>query len=177
VGGLVVTDQAIARVKRSPKRTANWALAMHHSRAGMVHSFSDRFNTRNNSFSAASSVGKWPRARTARRSLAFSASMAAHAALVQGHAEQLGDPALDVRAAPPDDLVLGQGRPVSSPRLRPPAPLTAAAWHRRHAGSPDLRHAVCVGAVDPITQRLPVHPSQPRRVRPLAPVHDQSQRQ
>src|SRR5690349_16467845 len=24
---------------------ANWALAMHHSRAGMVHSFSDRFKT------------------------------------------------------------------------------------------------------------------------------------
>ena len=33
---------AIARVKRSPNRMANWALASDHSRAGMVHSFSDR---------------------------------------------------------------------------------------------------------------------------------------
>ena len=72
----VCHDQAIALVKRSPNRTANWALAMHHSRAGIVHSFSDRFNTRNSSFIAASSVGKCPRARTARRSLELSASMA-----------------------------------------------------------------------------------------------------
>lgn len=68
--------QAIARAKRSPKRTANWAFAMAHSRGGMIHSFSALFKTRNSSFSAASSVGKWPRARTALRSLAFSASMA-----------------------------------------------------------------------------------------------------
>src|SRR3954451_13633120 len=66
----------MARVKRSPKRMANCALAMHHSRASMVHSFSERFKTRNSSFRAASSVGKWPRARTARRSFAFRASMA-----------------------------------------------------------------------------------------------------
>src|SRR5271155_3560428 len=38
---------AIARVKRSPNRMANWALASDHSRAGMVHSFSDRLKTRN----------------------------------------------------------------------------------------------------------------------------------
>jgi hypothetical protein len=42
----------------------------------MVHSFSVLFKTRNNSFSAASSVGKCPLARTARRNLAFNASMA-----------------------------------------------------------------------------------------------------
>jgi hypothetical protein len=66
----------MARVKRSPNRTANWALAMNHSRGGMVHSFSVLFKARNRSFSAASSLGKWPLARTARRSLAFSASMA-----------------------------------------------------------------------------------------------------
>ena len=42
----------------------------------MVHSFSDRCKTRNSSFIAASSVGKWPLARTARRSLELSASMA-----------------------------------------------------------------------------------------------------
>src|SRR4051812_13693676 len=58
VGRAVDPVQAIARMKRSPKRMANCALAMHHSRAGMVHSFSDRFKTRNSSFRAASSVGK-----------------------------------------------------------------------------------------------------------------------
>src|SRR4051795_3517586 len=58
VGRAVAPVQAMARVKRSPKRMANWALAMHHSRAGMVHSFSDRFKTRKRSFRAASSVGK-----------------------------------------------------------------------------------------------------------------------
>src|ERR1700735_5132321 len=67
---------AIARVKRSPNRMANWALASDHSRAGMVHSFSDRFKTRNSNFIAASSVGKCPLARTALRSFEFSASIA-----------------------------------------------------------------------------------------------------
>jgi putative transposase len=38
--------QAMALLKRSPNRTANWALAMDHSRAGMVHSFSVLFKTR-----------------------------------------------------------------------------------------------------------------------------------
>ena len=57
-GRAVAPVQAMARVKRSPKRMANCALAIHHSRAGMVHSFSDRFKTKNNSFSAAASVGK-----------------------------------------------------------------------------------------------------------------------
>ena len=42
----------------------------------MIHSFSDRFKTRKSSFIAASSVGKWPLARTARRSFEFKASMA-----------------------------------------------------------------------------------------------------
>jgi hypothetical protein len=67
---------AIARVKRSPNRMANWALASDHSRAGMVHSFSDRFKTRNSNFVAASSVGKCPLMRTALRSFEFSASIA-----------------------------------------------------------------------------------------------------
>lgn len=49
---------------------------MHHSLAGIVHSFSDRFKTRKSSFIAASSVGKWPLARTARRNFEFGASMA-----------------------------------------------------------------------------------------------------
>jgi len=75
-GWAVQHDQAIARVKRSPKRTANWALAIHHWRGGMIHSFSDRFKTRKRSFVAASSLGKWPLALTARRSLEFNASMA-----------------------------------------------------------------------------------------------------
>jgi hypothetical protein len=34
---------AMALMKRSPKMTANWALAMDHSRGGIFHSFSDRF--------------------------------------------------------------------------------------------------------------------------------------
>src|SRR5204863_4912046 len=71
-----LTDQSMAAVKRSPKRTANWDLAMDHSRGGMIHSFSERFKTRKRSFVAASSLGKWPLALTARRSLEFSASMA-----------------------------------------------------------------------------------------------------
>jgi len=75
VCGGAVEHQAIALVKRSPKTTANWAFAMAHSLAGMVHSFSALFKTRNSSLAAASSLGKCPRARTARRSFAFSASM------------------------------------------------------------------------------------------------------
>jgi len=69
-------DYAMARVKRSPKTTANWDLAMDHSRGGIIHCFSERFKTRKRSFVAASSLGKWPLARTARRSLELSASMA-----------------------------------------------------------------------------------------------------
>ena len=37
---------AMALMKRSPKMTANWALAMDHSRGGIFHSFSDRFKIR-----------------------------------------------------------------------------------------------------------------------------------
>jgi transposase-like protein len=59
VYGRAVDDQpAMALVKRSPKRTANWALASAHSRGGILHSFSARFKTRKSSFIAASSVGK-----------------------------------------------------------------------------------------------------------------------
>ena len=67
---------ALAAWKRSAKRMANWLLAMAHSLGGIFHSFSDLFKTRNRSFIAASSVGKCPLARTARRSLEFKASMA-----------------------------------------------------------------------------------------------------
>jgi hypothetical protein len=74
--GAVQHNQAMAVVKRSPKGTANCDLAMHHSRGGMIHSFSERFKTRKRSFVAASSLEKWPLALTARRSLEFSASMA-----------------------------------------------------------------------------------------------------
>jgi hypothetical protein len=37
---------AMALIKRSRKMTANWALAMDHSRGGIFHSFSDRFKIR-----------------------------------------------------------------------------------------------------------------------------------
>src|SRR5438270_1282067 len=50
-----LTDHSMAAVKRSPKRTANWDLAMDHSRGGMIHSFSEWFKTRKRSFVAASS--------------------------------------------------------------------------------------------------------------------------
>ena len=53
----VETNQAIALVKRSPNKTANWALAMDHSRGGMIHSFSARFKTRKRRLVAASSLG------------------------------------------------------------------------------------------------------------------------
>src|SRR3954463_13428495 len=66
-------DQAV--VKRSSKRMANCALAVVHSLAGIFPSFMVRFKTRKSSLRAASSVGKWPRALTARRSLAFKASI------------------------------------------------------------------------------------------------------
>ena len=75
-GRAVEPQPAMALVKRSPKRTANWAFAPAHSAGGILHSFSARFKTRKSSLIAASSVGKWPLARTARRSLELSASIA-----------------------------------------------------------------------------------------------------
>src|SRR5215212_624593 len=75
-GRAVDHQPAMALVKRSPKRTANWALASGHSRGGILHAFSARFKTRKRSLSAASSVGKWPLVLTARRSFEFKASMA-----------------------------------------------------------------------------------------------------
>ena len=43
VRGAVEHYAAMALMKRSPKMTANWALAMVHSRGGILHSFSDLF--------------------------------------------------------------------------------------------------------------------------------------
>ena len=45
-GRRVAHQAAMARVKRSPKMTANWALAMTHSRGPIFHAFSERFKTR-----------------------------------------------------------------------------------------------------------------------------------
>ena len=67
---------AQASLNLSSNRIANWALAIAHSREGILHSFAARCNTRYRSFRALSSVGKCPRARTARRSFAFKASIA-----------------------------------------------------------------------------------------------------
>ena len=66
-------DQVV--VKQSSERMANCALAAVHFLAGIFHSFIVLFKTGESSLRAASSVGKWPRALTARRSLAFKASM------------------------------------------------------------------------------------------------------
>ena len=64
------------KLKRFSNRMASCALAIHHSRGGIFHSFAARFNTRNRSLSALSSVGKCPLVLTARRSFAFKLSMA-----------------------------------------------------------------------------------------------------
>ena len=69
------TDQACALVS-AVEEDRELLFAMAHSRGGILQSFSLRFKTRNSSFIAASSLGQWPLARTARRSLAFRASMA-----------------------------------------------------------------------------------------------------
>ena len=55
---------------------ANWVLASHHSRGGIFHVCATWRKTRYSNLIAASSVGKCPLVRTARRSLAFKDSMA-----------------------------------------------------------------------------------------------------
>lgn len=63
-------------MKRSPNVMANWDLAADHSLAPIVQSFCVRCKASHNNLVAASSLGKWPRARTALRNLAFRASIA-----------------------------------------------------------------------------------------------------
>ncbi len=46
VGGRLDITPPWPLMKRSPNRTANWALACDHSRGGIFHSFSDRFKIR-----------------------------------------------------------------------------------------------------------------------------------
>ena len=55
----------------SSNMMANWVFASHHSRGGIFHSPATWRKTRYSSFIAASSVGKCPLVRTARRSFAF----------------------------------------------------------------------------------------------------------
>ena len=62
--------------KRSLNMTANCVFASAHSRGGRFHSAAAWFKTKYSSFVAASSDGKCPLVRTARRSFEFSASMA-----------------------------------------------------------------------------------------------------
>ena len=62
--------------KRSLNMMANCVFASAHSRGGRFHSAAAWFKTRYSNFVAASSEGKCPLVRTARRSLEFSASMA-----------------------------------------------------------------------------------------------------
>ena len=61
---------------RSLNMTANCVFAWAHSRAGRFHSAVARFKTKYSSLVAASSEGKCPLVRTARRSFELSASMA-----------------------------------------------------------------------------------------------------
>src|SRR3984957_20136164 len=65
-----------AFTKRSLNMTANCVFASAHSHGGRFHSAAARFKTNYSSLVAASSEGKCPLVRTARRSLEFSASMA-----------------------------------------------------------------------------------------------------
>src|SRR4030095_9392871 len=60
----------------SSKRIANWVFAAPHSLGATFHAAAAFRKTRNKSFVAASSLGKWPRVLTARRSLALSDSIA-----------------------------------------------------------------------------------------------------
>ncbi len=60
----------------SSNMMANWVLASHHSRVGIFHVCAIWRKTRYSNLIAASSVGKCPLVRTARRSLAFKDSMA-----------------------------------------------------------------------------------------------------
>jgi hypothetical protein len=56
VDGRINIYAAMALMKRSPKMTANWALAMVHSRGGIVHSFSDLCKIRYSNLVAAFAV-------------------------------------------------------------------------------------------------------------------------
>src|SRR5271167_3274693 len=60
----------------SSNMMANWVLASHHSRVGIFHVCAIWRKTRYSNLIAASSVGKCPLVRMARRSLAFKDSMA-----------------------------------------------------------------------------------------------------
>ena len=60
----------------SSNMMANWVLASHHSRGGIFHVCATWRKTRYSNLIAASSVGKCPLVRTARRNLAFKDSMA-----------------------------------------------------------------------------------------------------
>ena len=53
--------------KRSPNMTANCVLAAFHSRDAIFQFWLTSRKTRNSSLDAASSLGKWPRTRTALR--------------------------------------------------------------------------------------------------------------
>jgi hypothetical protein len=66
-GWAIQHNQAIARVKRSPKRTASWALAMHHSRGGMIHSFSGPVQNQEEELCCRLVAGEIPPALTVQR--------------------------------------------------------------------------------------------------------------
>src|SRR5579864_3136852 len=77
----------------------------------MIHSFSERFKTKKRSLVAASSLGKWPLARTARRSLELSASMAGLSGIscAAGRVNGLGQSDCEALAEQDGELRLGHG--------------------------------------------------------------------
>jgi hypothetical protein len=102
----------------------------------------------------------------------------AHSALVVGDAEALGDEVLQVDSAPAHDPM---HRPIRA-GLDQTSQLRLLV--RGQAGRVALRpgvlqpiRAVCVEAVNPVAQRLAIHPADPRRLRPAHPVQHRGQRQ
>jgi hypothetical protein len=102
----------------------------------------------------------------------------AHRALVVGDAEALQDDALQVDPPPAREAVHGPVRP-SLDELRDLGTLLLREA-RLSAFGPGVHEplgAVRVEPMHPVAQRLPVHPANPGRIRPVHAVQDRSQRE
>src|SRR3978361_161378 len=109
---------------------------------------------------------------------AQAAQQLAHCALVQRHRETRLDLRPQVHAAPPDHAVRLQVRPSQDQALQFPHLLSRQ--RRRAALVADIaqaRNAVCVVAVNPVPQGLPVHAASLGRQGSWLPVQHHRQRQ
>jgi hypothetical protein len=97
----------------------------------------------------------------------------AHCALVIGHAEALGDEALQVDPAPAHDAMHGPIR-ADLDDLGQFGPLLDGQAGRMALGPGVLQpvRATLVEAVDPVAQGLAVHAADARRLGPAHPVED-----